>query len=179
MSRESREGLIKGLNDEYYKLLEIVGEFDKNLLIVKGWGVTFSLVALAGGFQQEHFGLFLVACISALAFWIVEGTIKRHQMRYYFRMREIEVINFELMQKTLPDKSKISTPQIDWSWKIANDYYTGKRKGTPPVPARYQKTLSYSYVWFFPHVAMPHALVVIFGGTLFVLGLYGVINFPL
>lgn len=179
MSNESKDGLIKGMNDEYYKLLGIVVEFDKNLLIVKGWGVTFSLVALAGGFQQEHFGLFLVACISALAFWVIEGTIKRHQMRYYFRMREIEVINFELTQRTLPDKSKISTPQIDWNWKIANDYYTGKRKGTPPAPKRYLKTLSYSFVWFFPHVAMPHALVVILGGILFVLGLYGVINFPL
>ena len=179
MSRQSREDLIKGLNDEYYKLLGIVGEFDKNLLIVKGWGVTFSLAALAGGFQQEHFGLFLVACMSALAFWVIEGTIKRHQMRFYFRMREIEVVNSELAQTTLSDQSKMSTPRIDWSWKIANDYYTGKRTGVPPSPTRYNKNLSYSFVWFFPHVALPHALIVIFGGTLFVLGLYGVINFPL
>jgi len=26
-----------------------------------------------------------------VAFWSLEGTIKRHQMRYYPRMREIEV----------------------------------------------------------------------------------------
>jgi len=179
MSKESKEDLTKALNDEYYKLLGIVGEFDKNLLIVKGWGVTFSLVALAGGFQQEHFGLFLVACMSALAFWIIEGTIKRHQMRFYVRMREIEIINFELTKTTLPDQSEASSPLIDWSWKLASDYYTGRRTGALPSPMRYQKNLSYSFVWFFPHVAMPHALIVIFGGTLFVLGLYGVLNFPL
>ena len=179
MPSKSPEDLTKGFNEEYYKILGIVGELDKNLLIVKGWGVTFSLVALAGGFQQEHYGLFLVGCMSALAFWIIEGTIKRHQMRYYFRMREIEVFNSELAKTTLPDKSKISTPQIDWSWRIASDYYLGKRSGIPPSPTRYQKNLSYSLAWFFPHVALPHVLIVIFGGILFALGLYGVINFPL
>ena len=179
MTDESKAKLIEGLNNEYFKLVEIVGEFDKNLLIVKGWGVTFSLVTLAGGFQQEHFGLFLVACISSLAFWIIEGTIKRHQMRFYFRMREIEVLNFELAKSSLSDGSQISNLQIDWGWKIASDYYTGKKTGAPPAPERYRKNPPYSFIWFFPHVAMPHILIVILGAILFILGLYGVINFPL
>lgn len=37
----------KDLSTEYYKLFEIVNEFDKRLLTVKGWGVTVSLLALA------------------------------------------------------------------------------------------------------------------------------------
>jgi len=179
MSDESTTKLIEGLNNEYYKLVGIVGDFDKNLLIIKGWGVTFSLVALAGGFQQEHYGLFLIACISGLAFWIIEGAIKRHQMRFYVRMREIEVINFELTKSILSDGSEVSTPQIDWSWRIAKEYFTGKYTGVPPHPKRYEKNPSYSLVWFFPHVAMPHIVIVIAGGILFILGFSGGLNFPL
>lgn len=32
---------------EYYEIYKTVNEFDKNLLTVKGWGVTLALAALA------------------------------------------------------------------------------------------------------------------------------------
>jgi hypothetical protein len=179
MSDESTAKLIEGLNYEYYKLLGIVGEFDKNLLIIKGWGVTFSLVALAEGFKEKHYGIFLIAFISGLAFWIVEGVTKRHQMRFYVRMREIEVIISELTKSTLSDGTKVSTPQIDWGWKIAKDYFLGESSGVPPLPIRYEKSPAYSFVWFFPHVAMPHVVIVIAGGILFILGIFGRLEFPL
>ena len=59
---------------EYYEILKIVGDFDGRLLTVKGWGVTLSLAALSLGFQQSHYGLFLVASLSGLGFWLIEGT---------------------------------------------------------------------------------------------------------
>jgi hypothetical protein len=52
-------------------------------MTVKGWGVTMSLLALAWGFQHQHYGLFLVAALSGLAFWLLEGVVKQHQMRFY------------------------------------------------------------------------------------------------
>jgi hypothetical protein len=179
MKDESKAKLLEGLSNEYYKLVGIVGDFDKNLLIVKGWGVTFSLVALAGGFQQQHYGLFLIACISGLAFWIIEGAIKRHQFRYYVRMREIEVISFELARSTLPDGSEVSTPQIDWGWQIAKKYITGKYSGAPPHPKRYEKYSAYTVIWLYPHIALPHILIVIAGAILFIIGFSGRLNFPL
>jgi hypothetical protein len=63
---------------EYYEVFQIVNEFDMRLLTVKGWGVTLSLAALAWGFQYAHYGLFLVAALSGLAFWLIEGVMKRH-----------------------------------------------------------------------------------------------------
>src|SRR5215212_8537721 len=63
---------------EYYQVFQTVNEFDKQLLTVKGWGVTLSLAALAWGFQYAHYGLFLVAALSGLAFWLNEGVMKRH-----------------------------------------------------------------------------------------------------
>jgi hypothetical protein len=74
------------LTREYYEILKIVSEFDGRLMTVKGWGVTLSLAALSWGFQQGHYGPFLVSALSGLGFLLIEGTMKRHQMRYYPRM---------------------------------------------------------------------------------------------
>lgn len=167
----------KELSMEYYKLFDIVNEFDKRLLTVKSWGLTFSLGALALGFQEKHYGLFLVACISSIAFWFIEGVFKKHQMRFYVRMREIEVINFELSKSKLSDGTIISTPQIDWSWKNAPDYFKGAIS-TSLSPERYGQDSYYFYVltWFFPHIYLPHVITAVTGGVLFMLGAYGKIS---
>jgi hypothetical protein len=39
--------------EEYFFLANAVGEFDKRLLTVKGWGVSLSLVAVGLGFQYR------------------------------------------------------------------------------------------------------------------------------
>ena len=74
------------LHVEYYKLLDLVGAFDQRLLTIKGWGVTVSLASIGLAFQQQHYGLFLVAAITGIAFWGVEAVTKVHQMRFYPRM---------------------------------------------------------------------------------------------
>ena len=38
-----------------------------------------ALATLALGFQQDHYGLFLVAAAGGLAFWLIEGSVKLHQ----------------------------------------------------------------------------------------------------
>lgn len=155
------------LSKEYFTLVDTVKEFDKSLITVKGWGVTLSLAALGFGFQYQHSGLFLVAAVSGLAFWAIEGTMKRHQMRYYVRMREIEVLIFDLPSS---ESSQIPSPQIDWSWTIAPKYFKGTIEGAPPRPERYRKDSFYSLSWLGPHVFLPHAISVVVGGVLFILG---------
>jgi hypothetical protein len=76
---------------EYFALVKAVDDFDQRLITVKGWGVSLSLVAFGLGFQYSAYGFFLVAAVSSLAFWLIEGIIKRFQMRHYVRMRDIEV----------------------------------------------------------------------------------------
>jgi len=67
---------------EYYKLVDLVTEFDRRILTVKSWGVTLSLAAVGFGFQFTQPGFFILATISSLSFWLIEGAMKSHQMRY-------------------------------------------------------------------------------------------------
>jgi hypothetical protein len=90
------ERLHDDLQAEYARLTDIVSAFDQRLLTIKGWGVTLSLASVRVGFQQDHYGLFLVAAAGGLAFWLVDATTKMHQIRYYPRMGDIECISYEL-----------------------------------------------------------------------------------
>jgi len=168
---------------EYYRILDIVAEFDQRLLTVKSWGVTAALATLGLGFQQDHFGLFLVAAAGALAFWIIEGSVKVHQMRYYPRMGDIEVLAHELYGENTVN-GVASSPLIDWSWHTASPRLGGgASKGDPriplPWPDMHQKPDvttrrgAHRLVMLYPHVALPHAIVVVLGALLFILGLGG------
>jgi hypothetical protein len=162
------------LLQEYYEIHKTVKEFDKNLLTVKGWGVTLTLAALAWGFKDGHFGLFLVASLSGLSFWLVEGTMKRHQMRFYLRMREIEVIRYH---QAKDEKAKeASSPRIDSSWSRAGSFYKG-RCSKNYCPAVFEGPRKfYRWAWIFPHVAFPHIVGVAAGVVLFFLGFYGMLG---
>src|SRR5215213_4474276 len=103
--------------------------------------------------------------------------MKRHQMRYYVRMREIEVISFALSGSELPDGSQVSTPLIDWGWQNAAAVFKGGARKWPPEG--YSRQPSYTWAGFFPHVFLPHVITVMVGGTLFILGLTGILKMPL
>jgi len=158
------------LEREYYKILDTVNEFDARLLTVKGWGVTLSLASLGLGFQYSHYGLFLVAALGGLAFWVIEAAMKRHQMRHYVRLRDIEVIEHGLAAARSP--SQPSSPKIDWAWSQAPDVLSGRVPTLPerPEPRRAESS---RWVWLFPHVVFPHVLSVIAGVSLVLLARWG------
>ncbi len=150
---------------EYFALNEMVATYDQRLLTVKGWGVTLSLVALGLGFQQSSFGMFLVAAVSSLAFWCLEAVMKTHQMRFYPRLREIEVNRYQRASET--DKP-YSSPRINWGWVRASQVLLGKAEslGNPVASG---KSRSFNKTALLAHVMMPHGLTLIVGGTLFAL----------
>jgi hypothetical protein len=163
---------------EYYRIADIVSAFDQRLLTIKSWGVTFSLATLALGFQQDHFGLFLVAAAGGMAFWAIEGSNKLHQMRYYPRMGDIEVIAYELYGEET-SRGRVSAPLIDWSWYTSWPRIRGgAAKGDPRVPVAWKDTNDQPganrRIMLYPHVALPHAITVALGLVLFMLGLMGV-----
>ena len=160
---------------EYYTLVDIVRDFDQRLLTVKGWAVTLSLAALGFGFQYQHAGLFLVASMSGVAFWAIEGLMKRYQARYYVRMREIEVAT----AATAKEHGDLAGPAIDWSWTLAPRYFSGKLTGAPPAPRRYAAGRWYRLAWLAPQVALPHIISVVVGGVLFLMGIGGQLKMPL
>jgi hypothetical protein len=163
------DALRKDLGTEYYALMRAVAEFDGRLMIEKVWSVTLSLAGLGLGFQQGHYALFALASGTALAFWFIDGTMKRHQMRYYPRMRDIEVAAFHLNHLKLGDQT-VSSPEVDWYWKFA-----GKgpdiRLDTPSrrTPEEIRKLLRKA-LWMV-HVLLPHAVAVVLGLVLFVCAL--------
>lgn len=144
------------LQTEYFKLVDLVTAFDQRLVTIKGWGVTLSLASLGVGFQQSHYGRFLVATVSAVAFWVVEGSTKLHQMQHYPRMREIEVAAFNLYRADTKD-GPVSSPLLDWSWDTAGSRPMGSRaKGTlidrqvgPPTEAGSDSAPSFSHMLSF------------------------------
>ena len=156
---------------EYYVLFDTVNEFDRRLITVKGWSVTLSLAAMAGAFQFHHKGMLLVAILSSVGFWILDGLMKRYQSRYYVRMREIEV----LAARGEPLRS----PLIDWSWTTAPAHFARRRgasrvAGPPQPPLLYGEDLPageenshsssfYNLVWLSPGVALPHAVAFVGG----------------
>src|SRR5262245_20629710 len=175
---EPFDDLHDDLMAEYYRVSDIVAAFDQRLLTVKGWGVTFALATLALGFQQDHYGLFVVAAASALSFWLIEASIKLHQTRYYPRMGDIEVIAYEQFGRATAS-GVVSAPLIDWSWFTAPPRVLGGRaKGDPRKPTRWPDINDNPgrsrWILLYPHVALPHVIVVVLGSILFVLGLLGV-----
>jgi hypothetical protein len=162
------------LQNEYAKLVDTVTAFDQRLLTIKGWGVTLSLASLGVGFQQDHYGLFLVAAASGLAFWLVEATTKLHQIRYYPRMGDIELIAYELFGGHTRS-GPASSPLIDWGWHTAGPRVRKKEsKDDPRSPRPWEQQSSRPQrPWISGHVAFPHLVAVVMGTVLFVLGLLG------
>jgi len=152
---------------EYFAIVETVNAADQRLLTIKGWGVTLSLVALGLGFQYRAFGFFVVALVSSISFWVLEFTVKRHQMRYYPRMREIEVRRHG---EAAASNAPLSAPRIDWSWATADALLRSGR--TPPVePKPSGMSRSYRRMWLAPHVALPHAVTLLAAVALLILAL--------
>ena len=209
MEGETTEGsgragyLHDDLMTEYYRLADTVADFDQRLLTVKSWGVTFSFATLALGFQQGHYGLFLVAACGALGFWLIEAATKSHQLRYYPRMGDIEVLAYERWGERT-DQGHVSSPLIDWGWRTAGQRIWGERpkrfqwipkfawgEESKPLPERRQDAGPkdphipqrwadqnpepgvYRWILLWPHVALPHGIAVVLGLVLFVLGLAG------
>ncbi|WP_250037934.1 hypothetical protein [Paractinoplanes maris] len=159
------EALRQDLGTEHQGLLKIVSEFDGRLMIVKGWSVTLSLAGLGLGFQTGHYALFAIAAATALGFWFIDAQVKRHQMHYYARMRDIEVAAYHLNHQTV-DGVGVSAPLVDWYWG-----YTGAGPDfrlDPPqrrTPEEVRKMLAQA-PWM-PHVFLPHAVAVLLGIVLF------------
>ncbi|UJP40269.1 hypothetical protein [Cellulomonas palmilytica] len=112
--------------------------------------------------------------MSALGFWSIDALTKVHQVRYYARMRDLEVAAFHLNRVDLPTGlGGFSSPRIDVSWS-----YTGSvpdYRGDPPwrlEPAVVRRLIRRS--WHMPHVVLPHAVAVVVGAVLFVLAAAGV-----
>ena len=161
---------------EYAKLVDIVTGYDQRLLTIKGWGVTLSLASLVSGFKKQgHYGLFLVAAASRLAFWRLKLPPKIHQIHYYPRMGYIEFIAYELLRIRTPSWfGIIAAHRLGWAHRWAKDR-RGHSKGDPREPHPWPKLLEGRSMQpcVYSHVMFPHVVAVVIGASLFILGLLG------
>lgn len=160
--------LREDLTREYFALADAVAGADGRLMIVKGWSVTLSLAALGLGFQQQHYALFGLGAATAAAFWFLDGLMKGHQLRYYSRMRDIEVAAYELNAVELGNLGKVSSPRIDMSWGFRGEKGKPDWRTDPPerrTPERIRALLRARFV--LPNVMFPHVVAVLLGVTLF------------
>lgn len=139
--------LNSALQAEYLHIQKTIEDFDSRALTIKAWSVTFGLVAIAGAFASHSSIPFLIAAASAAIFWMLEIQWKLFQTSYYARSNQIEA-HFR-------GEARVEHPfQISRSW-----YSNWKVKRFSEIPR----------VARWPHVALPHAVVMALGALLFVL----------
>lgn len=167
-----RAALREDLTREYYAILDVVSAFDGRILTVKGWSVTLSLAALGLGFQQQHYALFGLAAATALGFWYIDVLLKGYQMRYYPRMRDIELAEYHLNRLPLPELGTVSAPRIDMSW----GYHAGRTQPDwrTDAPTRrdaleIRRMMARRYVR--ANQLFPHLVAVVLGVALFIAAL--------
>lgn len=167
---KAADNLRTDLGREYFAIMSVVSEFDGRAMTIKGWSVTLSLTGIGLAFSQGHYALFALAGTTALAFWFMEILLKRHQMQYYSRMRDIEVAAYYLNHLKLEARI-VSSPKVDWSWA-----YTGRQTlpdiPKPRDPQNIERMLAQA-PWM-PHVFLPHGVAILLGFTLFALALMNV-----
>ena len=151
MTDQQRRELLK---DEYLLLEKAVQEFDGRALTIKAWSVTFSMAALGGAFISHAPPVFLIAAFGSLMFWLIECMWKTFQYAFYERMNEIEAY--------FAGETKDIVPlQVGRSWY---------RKWSGLGAGKMCRILTW------PHVGLPHGVVVLLGLTLFALASAGVIK---
>jgi hypothetical protein len=160
--------LLDELSKEYYAVVGIVSAFDQRLMTIKGWSVTVSLAALGLAFQQGHYALFALAAGTGLVFWIIDILTKRHQMRYYPRMRDIEVAAFQLNNVKV-DGKVLSAPRVDWTWSLPRRRSKPDWRDDPPKKRTQQelRQMLRRAPWM-GNVMLPHVVAIVLGIALFI-----------
>lgn len=135
------------LKDEYLHIQRVIQDFDGRAVTIKGWSITFSLVALVGAFVSHAPVALLISSFSACLFWLIEGLWKTVQYAYYDRAGKIERYFAGELKQLMP-------LQIGASW-----YKRWKAGGI-------RRLLQ---IMFRPNVALPHVLIFLAGLLLYAL----------
>ncbi len=131
------------LRQEYYHLAGYVQGYDAHFLLIKSWGITVSGAAIGIGFSTDlagtnrQIGLFLIAFVLSLAFWITEVNFKLIQLAHIYRQ--------SFLERSLREGTHVPTPAILESY--------GHGMALDRERKRWRSVMSW------PHVMLPHALL--------------------
>jgi len=143
--------LDSALQTEYLHLQKTIEDFDGKAMTIKAWSVTFSFSVIVGAFASHAPAVLLVAAVSSLLFWFLETMWKTFQLGYYERAAQIEA-HFR------GESPLRAAHQIGSSWM-----------------QRWQRTTwrEVARMARWPHIALPHAVVVLVGAGMFLASLLG------
>lgn len=135
------------LQAEYFHLQKTVESFDERALTIKGWSVTVSMFGIGAAYLQHVPYLLLLSSGSALLFWIIEALWKTFQRAFSLRLEEMErYLNGESTAQ------EFRYPYISLSWSA------------------HWRSMSFLQVFFWPHVFLPHLIILLVGIILFFIG---------
>ncbi|PTQ15352.1 hypothetical protein CWO33_10565 [Vibrio splendidus] len=113
---------MENLSAEYFKLIEIINQYDNYLMTIKGWSITVGIAIIGYAFQQTKKSILLLCIVSSLSFYVMDAKFKEYQVSYYPRMRAIENC-VESIPRISNTTLHASTPcdlfKIDRSWTQA------------------------------------------------------------
>jgi hypothetical protein len=119
-----------------------------------------------------------VGAVTGICFWLIEAMSKRHQVRYYPRMRQIEAWSAAATGLMIGDQ-RVSAPRIDWAWTAAGrgDPEAALREMPREMTSDEIRRMRRHVLWL-PHVFMPSLLAVAGGVCLVILAAAGALDMP-
>ncbi|MFN8321252.1 MAG: hypothetical protein U0T74_01220 [Chitinophagales bacterium] len=88
---------------EYFKLQDFFEGFDNKAQTIKGWNITISIAAIAIGFSYKNEFIWLLAAMTSVVFWVMEGKWRVLQMSFVPRIQEIETaFKLDNFEKIIP-----------------------------------------------------------------------------
>jgi hypothetical protein len=142
------DNLRAELREEYFKVIDILQNYDLYFLSIKNWGVTAIGVAATVGLANKAPIVFLLITFIAVGFWITEVRFKLLQLGHTLRATELERILQEVRLNT-------SSPRILAAF--------GEESRRNIQSKRWQSVL------FWPQVMFPHVVFVIAGPITYLL----------
>ncbi|WHP63959.1 hypothetical protein [Vibrio harveyi] len=109
---------MESLALEYFKLVDVISQYDGYLMMIKGWSITVSLAIFGYAFQQANRSILLLAAVSSISFYLMDVKFKEYQLSYYPRMKAIErcvhAVDLELNVRISNNSCELF--KIDQSW---------------------------------------------------------------
>jgi len=140
---------LQALQAEYFRLEEIIEDFDNRALTIKAWSVTLCTAGVGAAYIQSEPALLLISSMAAMLFWIIEALWKSSQQAFYERTMDIE-------RASQNDRLLELKPfNIASSW--SNSWHQSWTGG-----------IIWRRIMWWPHVALPHVAVAAGGALLFV-----------
>lgn len=115
---------METLSAEYFKLVDLISQYDGYLMMIKGWSITVGMAVIGYAFQQANRSVLILCMVSSVSFYLMDIKFKEYQSSYYPRMQAIENCVDVGLLKSAPEFKAFKFCEIfkiDSSWREAKE----------------------------------------------------------